>query len=153
MTAEVVFTRSGSAAEVIDRLLQAAKASVDAALYRFNNPKLGRALEQTARRGVHIRLVLDRTKYEETRKTRELLTNAGIAFRLLHGRQGPGSKMHHKFVILDDRLALTGSYNWTIESEEQNYENLLILSEPEQLEPYRREFEALWAEAREESRL
>lgn len=150
MTSDVVLTRAGSVADTIERLIQAAAVSVDAALYRFNNPRLARALEDAARRGIRVRLVLDRNKYEENRATQELLSDARLPFRLLYGRQGRGSKMHHKFAILDGRTALIGSYNWTMESEEQNYECLLILREPEQLKSYAQEFEALWAEAGED---
>ncbi len=152
MTTEVVFTRAHSAAEVIERLLHETTMSLDAALYRLNNQRLARALDGVARRGIRIRLVLDRSKYEETRATRQILSNGHLPFRLLCGRQGHGSKMHHKFVLLDDRILLTGSYNWTVESEEQNYENLLILREPEPIRTYRQEFEALWANAEEADR-
>jgi len=146
---EAHFTRTGSVAGIVERLLKATSTSVDAALYRFNHPSLARALEEANRRGVRVRLVLDRGKYEETQATRELLAGGRTPFRLLNGRQGAGSKMHHKFAILDDRVTLTGSYNWTVESEEQNYENLLVVREPERLQDYRREFEALWDEAGE----
>jgi len=147
MNAELMLTRASSVAEVIERFIQAATLSVDAALYRFNNPRLASALNGAVRRGIRARLVLDRNKYEESRSSRELLANSQIPFRLLYGRQGPGSKMHHKFAIFDDRMLLTGSYNWTVESEEQNYENLLILRAAQQLETHQREFEALWVEA------
>ena len=56
--------------------------------------------------------------------------------------------MHHKFAILDGTVVVTGSYNWTLESEEQNYENVLVLREPELVKAYGPEFEALWAEAK-----
>ncbi len=149
MSVEVIFTRSTCVAEVIERLLQGTRISVDAALYRFNNPRLARALEDAVRRGVRVRLVLDLNKYEESHTTQKILSDGRIPFRVLYGRQGPRSKMHHKFAILDGHTALTGSYNWTLESEEQNYENLIILREPAQLETYRQEFEALWSDAKE----
>lgn len=149
MSAELLFTRARPVGEKIERLIQATTTSIDAALYRFNNPRLALALEDAAQRGVRIRLVLDQNKYEESHTTRQLLSSRRVPFRLLYGRQGPGSKMHHKFAILDGQIAITGSYNWTLESEEQNFENLLILRDPEELEKYRREFEALWAEAAE----
>ena len=57
--------------------------------------------------------------------------------------------MHHKFVLLDEILVLTGSYNWTLASEKRNHENLLILKEPRVLESYRSEFEELWTRAEE----
>jgi len=146
MNAELLLTRSGSVAEVIERLMAATTISLDAALYRLNLPRLARALENALARGVRVRLVLDSNKYEETRATRELLANSAIPFRLRYGREGPGSKMHHKFAIFDGQVAITGSYNWTVESEEQNYENLIVLREAGLVEVLQREFEALWEE-------
>ena len=148
MTAAVSFSRNLSVANLIGRLIGSTAVSLDAALYRFNNPELAGALADAARRGVSIRLVLDRGKYQQDPLTQHLLKAGAIPFRLLAGRPGTESKMHHKFAILDSRTAVTGSYNWTLESEEKNYENLVILHDLEQLEAYRREFELLWEEAR-----
>lgn len=147
MTVEVLLTRRQSVAEEIERRLARAENSVDAALYRLNHPRLARALEQALERGLRVRLVLDRGKYEETRATRELLAASRLPFRLTAGRGGPGSKMHHKFVVLDGRSVLTGSYNWTLESEEQNYEALVILTVREAVADFEEEFEALWENA------
>jgi phosphatidylserine/phosphatidylglycerophosphate/cardiolipin synthase-like enzyme len=149
MAAEVLLSRSGSVADTIERLIRKNKNSFDAALYRFNNQRLARALVDARKRDIRIRLVLDQNRFEESRATQELLESAKLEFRLVHGRQGPGSKMHHKFALLDNELVLTGSYNWTLASEEQNYENLLILRNPEHIEVYRQEFEALWDDGEE----
>ena len=149
MSTEVIFTRGRSVAEEIERLIRATETSVDAALYRLNNPRLARLLAEAAGRGIRVRIVLDRGKYEETAATRELVAETRLPFRLLPGRLGRGSKMHHKFAILDDRAVLTGSYNWTLESEKENFENLMILRDPQQLKLYRQEFEALWKDAEE----
>src|SRR5208337_2091857 len=113
---DVKFARSESVADAITSLLHGASNSIDAALYRFNHPGLAHALEEAAERGVRIRLLVDGNKYKESRTTQELLSGAIIPFRLAFGRQGRGSKMHHKFVILDQQTVLTGSYNWTLES-------------------------------------
>jgi phosphatidylserine/phosphatidylglycerophosphate/cardiolipin synthase-like enzyme len=144
---EIKFARSESVADAIMGLLHEAKNSIDAALYRFNHPGLAQALEGAAQRGLRVRLLVDGNKYKESRTTQELLAGAIIPFRLAFGRQGRGSKMHHKFVILDRQTVLTGSYNWTLESEDENHENLLILQDPHSGEAYAREFEALWAGA------
>lgn len=144
MPANVLLTRTNSVTEAIERLLEAAGQSVEAALYRLNHPRLARALADAAARGVRVRLVLDRGKYEETRATRDLLAASRISFRLSDGRAGADSKMHHKFALLDGRTALTGSYNWTLESEDGNFENLVVLTEPAAVAVYQSEFEALW---------
>ena len=142
---EVKFARSESVADVIMRLMHEACSSIDGALYRFNHPGLAHALEEAVRRGTRVRLLVDGNKYKESRVTQELLSGAVIPFRLAFGRQGRGSKMHHKFVILDQQTVLTGSYNWTLESEDENHENLIILRDPNPVEAYSREFEALWS--------
>ena len=146
---DVLFSREGSVQTFIDRLIGAATTSVEAALYRINNPVLTSALAAAFRRGVEVRLVLDRNKFEEDRTTRHLLSEVSFPYRLLYGREGQGSKMHHKFALFDSSVALTGSYNWTVESERRNYENLLILHAPEQLQRFRGEFEELWKEGTE----
>jgi len=146
---EVVFTRAQSVAEAIEGLIQKAKVSVDAALYRFNSQRLAHSLEGANKRGLRIRLVIDHNKYKESQATRELLSNGALPFRLCYGRNGPGSKMHHKFVLVDGRAVATGSYNWTLGSEEKNYENVLILRDPKQLKAYQSEFDALWTDGAE----
>ncbi|HEV2177749.1 MAG TPA: phospholipase D-like domain-containing protein [Terriglobia bacterium] len=147
MATDVIFTRSGSAANVIEELIRQARLTVDAALYRFSNRRLARALGDAAARGVAVRLVLNSNDhYEENRAAQETLRDYGIAFRLSRGRGGPGSKMHHKFAVFDRRWVVTGSYNWTLESEGSNYENLLALGSRRVAVEYSREFEKLWAE-------
>lgn len=147
MSIEIVLARDGSIGCRIEELIRAASASIDAALYRFNNPRLAEALAAAARRGVKIRVVLDRNKYEEMPSTGIPLAHGSLSLRILYGRQGAGSKMHHKFAILDGQAAVTGSYNWTLESEEENYENLLVLRGEDEIRMLQKEFEALWEES------
>jgi len=144
---EIKFARSESVADVIISRLRETSSSIDGALYRFNHPGLAQAMEEAGDRGVRTRLLVDGNKYRENRSTQELLSGAHIPFRLAFGRQGRGSKMHHKFVILDHQTVLTGSYNWTLESEDENQENLLVLQDAYSVEAYTEEFEALWTEA------
>lgn len=142
---EVIFTRSRSGAEALEELVSTAKVSIDAALYRLANPRLVSALAAARQRGVPIRLCLNyNDHYEENRAAQTLLRDHSIAFRLLHGRRGAGSKMHHKFAVIDGCAVAVGSYNWTMESEQGNYENLVLLRNPSAAAAFTEEFEALW---------
>ena len=147
MSSEAVFSRVTNIAERIRELIGETAHSLDAALYRLNNPQLAEALRQSAARGTRVRLILDRGKYDSDAATRALVAESGLRCRLLRGRVEPESKMHHKFAILDDRTVLTGSYNWTMESQENNFENLLILRDSLRALGYKKEFEALWERA------
>ena len=33
--------------------------------------------------------------------------------------------VHHKFCIIDDKIVVTGSYNWTYYAEQRNWENVM----------------------------
>jgi cardiolipin hydrolase len=142
--AEAVFSRTHSIAEFIENLLASAQVSIDAALHRFNSQRLARALLDAHRRDVRIRLLTDRSKFGDSTATQKLLSNCGFPVRVTHGRDGEDSKMHHKFAVLDGRLVITGSYNWTFASEEENHENVVLLRDPKLVETYCHEFEALW---------
>jgi phosphatidylserine/phosphatidylglycerophosphate/cardiolipin synthase-like enzyme len=52
--------------------------------------------------------------------------------------------MHHKFAIFDQRLLVTGSYNWTRSAAERNRENLAVTDDRRLVAAFREEFERLW---------
>ncbi len=144
---EVIFTRSRSGADALEGLISTARISIVVALYRLANPRLVSALGAARQKGVSVRLCLNfNDHYEENRSAQNALRKHSIAFRLIDGRTGKGSKMHHKFAVIDGRTVAMGSYNWTMESEQGNYENLLFLYSPLVAAAYTEEFEALWKE-------
>ncbi len=49
--------------------------------------------------------------------------------------------VHHKFCIVDDRVVITGSYNWTYNAENRNWENIVVLEDKETVNDYIQEFE------------
>jgi len=125
-------------------MIRATRTSIDVMLYRLNQPRLARALHAAARRGVRLRVILDLKKFELTPATQEMVAKWEIPFRLMSGRGGRYAKMHHKAAILDGNTALAGSYNWTDESEENNYEHLVVIRDRKLVEKFRKEFESLW---------
>ena len=51
--------------------------------------------------------------------------------------------MHHKFCIIDNKIVITGSYNWTFYAETRNIENIIISDKSETVNLYRDEFSRL----------
>ena len=145
---ETIFSAASSVEEWIEKRVRELDSSLDLAIYRFNSRRLYRVLNEAAMRGIKVRLVIDRNKYEESGSIRELMVRPSFAVRLAYGRLGPGSKMHHKFALLDGKAVLTGSYNWTAEAEDQNFENLILVHESRLVAQFLVEFEARWADAK-----
>jgi len=70
------------------------------------------------------------------------LREAGV--RVLSRKQS--GLMHHKFALVDSRVVITGSFNWTSQAIYTNNENVIISSNKKLVEPFITEFEKLWEE-------
>ncbi|NJK72190.1 MAG: DUF1669 domain-containing protein, partial [Synechococcaceae cyanobacterium SM2_3_60] len=57
-------------------------------------------------------------------------------------------KMHHKFAVIDNRMVLTGSHNWSITANHNNDETLILIESAVVTAHFAREFERLYSAAR-----
>jgi phosphatidylserine/phosphatidylglycerophosphate/cardiolipin synthase-like enzyme len=147
LAADVFFSPHGGARQRLLQAIRESRTSIDVAVYNFTSAELAEALFQARDRGVRVRLILDRERYEEGGATILALRKSDLPVRAWGER---GEKlMHHKFAVFDGRLVATGSYNWTNAAERANRENLVILDDPRAVERFEREFSRLWRAARE----
>jgi cardiolipin hydrolase len=56
--------------------------------------------------------------------------------------------MHHKFVLVDDELVISGSMNFTMTGVFCNWENVMFSSQPELVSRFRDGFQSLWEDFR-----
>lgn len=52
--------------------------------------------------------------------------------------------MHNKFCVVDEKVILTGSFNWTVYADLRNDENLAIIKSRQLAKVYKDKFEKLW---------
>lgn len=100
---------------------------IDVAVFSFARKRIAQALIDAARRGVRVRLKLDalQADFEYTGTLIERMRRAGIGVRLV---QMPADRhMHHKFAVIDRRIVITGSFNWTRTASEENWENVVAI--------------------------
>jgi phosphatidylserine/phosphatidylglycerophosphate/cardiolipin synthase-like enzyme len=55
--------------------------------------------------------------------------------------------MHHKFMAIDGKIVVTGSYNFSVSAEDANDENLIVLIGEEIAALYSSEFMRVWMAA------
>lgn len=126
-------------------MLLEAERSIDFLFYAFTADEAADALIQQAGQGVKIRGVFD--TYQER-------TGLGSEFERLQDNNldvrldGHPEKMHHKVIILDERIVITGSYNLTRSAETVNDENTLVIYSEDIAEAYLNEFEWIYNEGR-----
>lgn len=129
------------------RLLQLvleAERSIDFLYYSFTVDEVAEALISQAQKGIVVRGVVD--DYQEHAGLGgeyQRLKDAGLEVYLDRHPE----KLHHKVMIIDGYIILTGSYNLTRSAEEGNDENLLILIDDEVGEIFQKEFDWIFAEA------
>jgi phosphatidylserine/phosphatidylglycerophosphate/cardiolipin synthase-like enzyme len=144
---EVYFSPNGGARQRLVRAIQDSRKTIDIAVYNFTAYELADALYAAKARGVQVRVVVDREMAETSGSGVRGLRLNGITVRSLGVPEQ--SLMHNKFAVFDERLVVTGSYNWTNSAEHANYENLVVLEEPKLVERFQQEFRRLWGEATE----
>ncbi|MBT7074503.1 MAG: hypothetical protein HN922_06305 [Anaerolineae bacterium] len=59
-------------------------------------------------------------------------------------RDGNGSFLHHKVIVIDDRIVITGSLNFSDNATESNDENILIVDNAEIAALYIQEVNRVW---------
>ncbi|XP_052514854.1 mitochondrial cardiolipin hydrolase [Budorcas taxicolor] len=122
--------------------LLAARVSLELCLFAFSSPQLGRAVQLLHQRGVRVRVVTDCDYMALNGSQIGLLRKAGIQVR--HDQDL--GYMHHKFAIVDRRVLITGSLNWTTQAIQNNRENVLIVEDEEYVRLFLEEFERIWEE-------
>jgi len=126
----------------ISELLNRANKTLDICVFTITDERLASDLVKCHERGVKIRIVTDDKKIYDRGSAIYNLKNIGIPVKIDHSQY----HMHHKFAIIDSRIAFTGSFNWTYTASKHNQENLLVTSNYEILNQYADEFERLWNE-------
>lgn len=121
-------------------LIRGAKESIQIAIYSFTDDDLGEAVVEAHRRGVRVRVIVDTSRPKVHGGEYRRLIEAGIPV-LVERLSG---LMHHKFMVVDRETVVTGSYNWSAAADEENFENAIVVRDPEVVEKFLREFERLW---------
>ena len=115
--------------------------SLKIAVAWFTNPAIFDVIMKLENLGIKIEIILsdDRTNFKNENLDFQKLIDNGTEIRI---SKFP-NLMHHKFCIIDDRLLISGSYNWTLRAEFNNYENIIISNELNLISQFKFEFENL----------
>jgi len=120
-----------------------AESSINAAMYSFTSKEIFEALLKAKEKGIETRIVLDYLQSKSKYSLKDELLENGFEVRVMPS----GKTMHNKFVIIDQDLVITGSYNWTKNADTRNKENLVYIFDKKISQEFEEEFFELWVEA------
>ncbi len=141
---EVLFAPTGEKRMLEERIageIRNAEREVRVAMFHFTSDRLIRALAARRRAGIEVRLLLDAAQTDPG--LLERLRAADLDVRLVTPRTEK-ARFHHKFCVLDAKVVVTGSYNWTILGDVANHENVILVRQERAAAAYRDEFDRIW---------
>lgn len=143
-----LFSPADGVANDVLGAVRAAKSSIHFMAFSYTAKPIAEAMIARSEAGILVRGVV------ETQNA----TGSGAAFGSLRASgidvllDGNCYILHHKAIIIDERIVITGSYNFTNSAERDNDENLVIVDDPRLARAYLDEFDRVYAQAREPSR-
>ena len=121
-------------------LIDNAQSSIDIPIFFFTHKDVIQALLNAHARGVKIRVLLDAVGALSAYSKHDILRSAGIPVKV----ENWGGKMHMKSMIVDKKIILVGSTNWTNTAAHTNDENLLVIYNEHLAQVFSLEFERLY---------
>lgn len=121
---EVHFAPDDAPAERLLQVLEGAQHSIRFMAFSLTSEAVADVLIRQARQGVAVAGVMEESQVRSNANGKyALLRAAGLDVRL----DGNPRNMHHKVIVVDDELVITGSYDFSYNAENVNDENLLVL--------------------------
>lgn len=122
---EVAFSPNGGCTAATMRFVGEARQSIRVAAYGLTSNPIGKALLDARKRGVDVRVVVDR-EHNGRRNTPNSIANLlaanGIPVRI----DSAVKIQHNKVVIVDGQSVQNGSFNLTAAAQTSNAENIII---------------------------
>jgi len=128
------------------KLLSESESSIYFLAFSFTSNELGEIVRTKAEDGLDIKGVMDKEQVASNTGTEyDPFRQAGLDVRI----DGNDGQMHHKVFIVDGRIVVLGSYNFSRSAEERNDENILIIYNAQVAEFFLQEFQRVYAHAHE----
>jgi phosphatidylserine/phosphatidylglycerophosphate/cardiolipin synthase-like enzyme len=143
---EVLFSPDDGVASRVYDILTEAEKSIYFLAFSFTSDDLGQIIRTQAENGVDVAGVMDEGQVKSNVGTEyDLFKQAGMKV-FVDSNEG---LMHHKTIIIDDQIVITGSYNFTNSAETRNDENLIVLYNPTIANFYMQEFNRIYDQAQQ----
>jgi len=132
---------NGGVYRMID-LIGNAEKSVKIASFSFTHEELGDELLKADINGIDVEVLVERRQRNSLGSQYSRLRDFGIDIKV----DGNKNNMHHKFAIIDDKIVVFGSPNFSLSGFNRNDENMLIIYNENLALGFVREFDRLFGE-------
>jgi len=135
----VYFSPRGGCENQVINWINKANSSIHVLIYSFTLDSVGNALIEALGRHIEVKIVFEKGQIGQSSEYQRL-RNSAVDVR----NDTNPSYMHDKIMIVDGKVVLTGSFNWSNNAENENNENLLIIASTSLATTYENEFQKIW---------
>ena len=118
--------------------VQGAKKTVHYMIFTYTHADLSAAMIARSKAGVAVEGVI------ENRGASQGALPELFCAKLTVKTDGNKYTMHHKVIIIDGEIVITGSFNFTKAADTENDENLLVIHSPAVAAVYEQEYQKVW---------
>lgn len=126
--------------QIIHKIDKAAK-SIYVQAYSFTDQDIANALVRASKKGVSVKVILDKSNRKDGRSAKDIVTQNEIPLRF----DSPTGIAHNKIIVIDDHIVISGSYNFSVAAYKRNTENLLIFSSSLLAKEFIQNWQSRWA--------
>ena len=139
---DAFFSPGDACRNVIISQISQATARLQICVFTISDDSITDAILTSHKKGVDIKIITDNDKSFDEGSDVEQLARSGISVKM----DTTPNHMHHKFMVVDHKALITGSYNWTRSAARYNHENIVLTREGGIVKSFLKEFDQLWKE-------
>jgi phosphatidylserine/phosphatidylglycerophosphate/cardiolipin synthase-like enzyme len=141
---QVCFTPGNDCTQLIVNTLNKAQESIFLQAYSFTSAPIAKAVVEAKKRGIPVYVILDKSQSPKNKySSAKYLLDNDIETYIDY----KPSIAHNKVMIIDGKILITGSFNFTKAAQMHNAENVIIISDSSLAKIYL----ANWYDSRERS--
>jgi phosphatidylserine/phosphatidylglycerophosphate/cardiolipin synthase-like enzyme len=141
-SSDAYFSPGEECRNVIMSQIKTAVKDLQICIFTISDDIITEAILTSHKKGTTVRIITDNDKSLDEGSDIEELARRGVPVKI----DRTANHMHHKFMVVDGKAVITGSYNWTRSAAKFNHENILYTKEAGVVKSFLKEFEILWKE-------
>jgi phosphatidylserine/phosphatidylglycerophosphate/cardiolipin synthase-like enzyme len=139
---QVYFSSEDDVLNHIIPVVESAQTNIRFLAFSFTDYPLAKAMIDRAGVGANVAGVFEKVGSETEAAELRTLYCAKVPVR----QDGNPSFLHHKLIVVDNRIVITGSLNFSTNADTSNDENVIVIDNPAIARLYMQEFERVWAQ-------
>jgi phosphatidylserine/phosphatidylglycerophosphate/cardiolipin synthase-like enzyme len=130
---KICFTPEQNCTDLIVSIINLAQKNILVQAYSFTSVPIAKALVQAKRRGIDVKIILDRS---QNRKHGFSSAKYFSDYQIPVLIDYQPNIAHNKVMVVDSKIVITGSFNFTRAAQERNAENVIVISDREFAKKY-----------------